>query len=46
MPTFQELNEVVSSDNMKVIVVKKGQLKLYAGQPLEEVEMALRSLAQ
>ncbi|KAE9453232.1 hypothetical protein C3L33_14871, partial [Rhododendron williamsianum] len=45
LPT-KELNEAVSSDNMKVIVVKKGQLKLYAGQPLEEVEMALRSLAQ
>ena len=41
---FQELKERVSSHTLKVIVVKKGQLKLYAGQPLPDVEMALRSL--
>lgn len=45
VPT-KELNEAGNSDNMKVIVVKKGELKLYAGQPLEEVEMALRTLVQ
>ncbi|KAL6970290.1 hypothetical protein U1Q18_029989 [Sarracenia purpurea var. burkii] len=44
--SIKELDEAVSSDGMKVIVVKKGQLKLYAGQPLAEVEMALRSLVK
>ncbi|XP_027120826.1 uncharacterized protein [Coffea arabica] len=42
--SIKELKERVSSDTLKVIVVKKGQLKLYAGQPLPDVEMALRSL--
>ncbi|XP_050373463.1 uncharacterized protein LOC126791102 [Argentina anserina] len=40
----KELHKAIKSDGMKVIVVKKGQLKLYAGQPFAEVEMALRSL--
>ncbi|PRQ39191.1 hypothetical protein RchiOBHm_Chr4g0422351 [Rosa chinensis] len=40
----KELHKAVKSDDMKVIVVKKGQLQLYAGQPFAEVEMALRSL--
>lgn len=42
--SIKELKERVSSQTLKVIVVKKGQLKLYAGQPLPDVEMALRSL--
>ncbi|KAL3505731.1 hypothetical protein ACH5RR_031113 [Cinchona calisaya] len=42
--SIKELKEAVESLTLKVIVVKKGQLKLYAGQPLPEVEMALRSL--
>lgn len=42
----KELREAIKSDNMKVIFVKKGQLPLYAGQPFEEVEMALRSLVE
>ncbi|XP_004298127.1 PREDICTED: uncharacterized protein LOC101292114 [Fragaria vesca subsp. vesca] len=40
----KELHKAIKSDGMKVIVVKKGQLKLYAGQPFAEVEIALRSL--
>ena len=43
---LQELHEAVKSDGMKVIVVKKGQLQLYAGQPLADVEMAMRSLVE
>ncbi|XP_050240037.1 uncharacterized protein LOC126689055 [Quercus robur] len=39
----KELHEAVS-DGMKVIVVKKRQLQLYAGQPFADVEMALHSL--
>ncbi|GFZ21802.1 hypothetical protein Acr_29g0009640 [Actinidia rufa] len=42
--SIKELDEAVRSDTMKLIVVKKGQLELYAGQPLEEVEIALSSL--
>ncbi|CAB4262703.1 unnamed protein product [Prunus armeniaca] len=42
----KELREAIKSDNMKVIFVKKGQLPLYAGQPFEEVEKALRSLVE
>ncbi|XP_052208434.1 uncharacterized protein LOC127812143 [Diospyros lotus] len=44
--SIQELDEAVRSCTMKVIVVKKGQLKLYAGQPLAEVELALWSLVE
>ncbi|KAI4345414.1 hypothetical protein L6164_012541 [Bauhinia variegata] len=40
----QELEEAVKSHAKKVIVVKKKQLQLYAGQPLADVEMALCSL--
>ncbi|KAF5738721.1 wound-responsive family protein [Tripterygium wilfordii] len=40
----KELHAAVNSNFKKVIVVKKGQLQLYAGQPLADVEMALRSL--
>lgn len=44
--TFQELKEAVESQIIKVMVVRKGQLKLYAGQSLPEVEMALRSILE
>lgn len=44
--SIKELHEAVKSDGMKVIVVKKGQLQLYAGQPLADVEMAMRSLVE
>lgn len=37
--------EAVKVDSMKLIVARKGQLRLYAGQPLSEVESALLSLA-
>lgn len=43
LPT-KELKQVAESLENKVIVVKKGELKLYAGQPLAEVDTALRSL--
>lgn len=39
----QEIKEEVQSGRLNVIVVPKGKLKLYAGQPLEEVKDALRS---
>ncbi|XP_047309129.1 uncharacterized protein LOC124912535 [Impatiens glandulifera] len=42
----KELEVEVKSKKMKVIVVKKGQLKLYAGQSLSEVESALHSLVK
>ncbi|XP_030975918.1 uncharacterized protein LOC115995477 [Quercus lobata] len=41
----KELHEAVS-DGMKVIVVKKRQLQLYAGQPFADVETALHSLVE
>lgn len=43
---IKELNDAVKSQTKKVIAVRKGQLRLYAGQPLDEVEMALRSLVK
>ncbi|KAI3961210.1 hypothetical protein MKX01_035796 [Papaver californicum] len=39
---IEEVKEAMKS-SMKLIVVRKGQLHLYAGQPLGDVEMALRS---
>ncbi|XP_076892697.1 uncharacterized protein LOC143544483 [Bidens hawaiensis] len=39
-----EVEQDVKSQKMKVVVVKKGQLKLYVGQPLEDVKSALRAL--
>ncbi|KAL0348671.1 UNVERIFIED_CONTAM: hypothetical protein Sangu_1094900 [Sesamum angustifolium] len=42
--SMEELNEAIKSNTMKVIVVKKGQLKLYAGQPLADAETALRAM--
>ncbi|CAL1397171.1 unnamed protein product [Linum trigynum] len=44
--SVRELSEAMKSDSKKVIVVKKGQLKLYAGQPFNEVESALQSLIE
>ncbi|XVE82145.1 hypothetical protein DITRI_Ditri15bG0123200 [Diplodiscus trichospermus] len=44
--SVKELCEAIKSHAKKVIVVKKGQLKLYAGQPFSEVEMALHSLIE
>lgn len=41
----KELHEAVS-DGMNVIVVKKRQLQLYAGQPFADVETALHSLVE
>lgn len=36
----------MKSNTKKVIVLKKGQLKLYAGQPFADVEKALLSLVE
>lgn len=36
----------MKSNSRKIVVVKKGQLKLYAGQPFAEVETALQSLIE
>jgi len=43
---LQELNEEIISRAKKVVVVKKRQLQLYAGQPLADVEMHLRSIIE
>ncbi|KVH91586.1 hypothetical protein Ccrd_006400 [Cynara cardunculus var. scolymus] len=45
IPT-NELKEAIKSQIMKVVVVKKGQLQLYIGQPLTDVESALRKLIE
>ncbi|CAN1324543.1 hypothetical protein LINPERPRIM_LOCUS33146 [Linum perenne] len=42
----RKLQEEMKSESKKVVVVRKGELKLYAGQPFEEVEMALRSMIE
>ncbi|KAK3189657.1 hypothetical protein Dsin_029218 [Dipteronia sinensis] len=42
----KELHDAVESTTRRVIVVRKGQLKLYAGQPFADVEMALHSLIE
>ncbi|WOL03307.1 hypothetical protein Cni_G12027 [Canna indica] len=42
--TTKEVDQAVKSDALKIIVVRKGQIQLYAGQPLVEVETAIRSL--
>ncbi|GFP83462.1 hypothetical protein PHJA_000489600 [Phtheirospermum japonicum] len=41
--TVKELNEAAEYYRWRVIVVKRGQLKLYAGQPLVDAETALRA---
>ncbi|CAH2078965.1 unnamed protein product [Thlaspi arvense] len=42
----KDLHNEVSSGDKNVIVVKKRQLTLYAGQPFEDVERALHALIQ
>ncbi|CAE6193729.1 unnamed protein product [Arabidopsis arenosa] len=42
----KDLYDEVSSGDKNVIVVRKRQLTLYAGQPFEDVERALRTLIQ
>jgi hypothetical protein len=44
--TTKDLYDEVSSGGKNVIVVRKRQLTLYAGQPFEDVERALRTLIQ
>lgn len=44
--TIHELDDAIGAGELKLIVVRKGQLRLYAGQPLFEVENALRSLLE
>lgn len=44
--SVKELLAAVKSNTKKVIVLKKGQLKLYAGQPFADVEKALLSLVE
>lgn len=44
--SIQELRAELEDNDLKVIVARKGQLQLYAGQPLAEVEMTLRSLVR
>ncbi|XP_019451046.1 PREDICTED: uncharacterized protein LOC109353287 isoform X1 [Lupinus angustifolius] len=44
--TIQELNEEIASHANKVVVVKKRQIQLYAGQPFTDVEMALHSVIE
>ncbi|KAJ0034528.1 hypothetical protein Pint_24524 [Pistacia integerrima] len=44
--TSQELHDEVKSGMKNIVVVKKRQLKLYAGQPLADVEKALFSLIE
>ncbi|XP_038875865.1 uncharacterized protein LOC120068224 [Benincasa hispida] len=45
LPT-KELEKVIKSRTSKMIVVKKKQLQLYAGQPFDDVETALRALVE
>ncbi|PWA79802.1 hypothetical protein CTI12_AA202110 [Artemisia annua] len=45
VPT-NELEEAINSQIMKIVVVRKGQLQLYVGKPLPEVESALRILIE
>ncbi|KAL3812886.1 hypothetical protein ACJIZ3_014154 [Penstemon smallii] len=44
--TTKELSEDVKLRTARVFVVKRGQLRLYAGQPLDEAEMALRAMVK
>lgn len=44
--SVKELHAAVNSEKWEVIVVKKGQLQLYAGQPFSDVEMALHALIE
>ncbi|KAL9230437.1 hypothetical protein vseg_005786 [Gypsophila vaccaria] len=42
----KELKEIIESVNKNVVVARKGQLKLYAGQPLDDAESALKLLVK
>ncbi|KAK9741651.1 hypothetical protein RND81_03G119700 [Saponaria officinalis] len=42
----KELKEIAESANKNVVVARKGELKLYAGQPLYDVESALKLLVK
>ncbi|KAL6548255.1 hypothetical protein OROGR_008676 [Orobanche gracilis] len=42
--TVKELNEAAVYYSTGVVVVKKGQLRLYVGQPLADAELALRAM--
>ncbi|XP_073153780.1 uncharacterized protein [Henckelia pumila] len=42
--TVKELKDAVKSEAMSAIVVKRGELQLYAGQPLADAEMSLRDI--
>ncbi|KAF5192530.1 Abc subfamily c protein [Thalictrum thalictroides] len=44
--SIKELKDEVESSTRNVIVIRKGELCLYAGQPLADVEMTLRSLVR
>ncbi|MQL97963.1 hypothetical protein Taro_030678, partial [Colocasia esculenta] len=44
--SIQEVHDAVKSGTLKVIVVGKGQLQLYAGQPLAEAEVQLLSMLE
>ncbi|KAH9620967.1 hypothetical protein KSS87_016718 [Heliosperma pusillum] len=46
MMSTQELKEILNSVKKNVVVARKGELKLYAGQPLEDAESALRLLVK
>ncbi|KMZ66460.1 hypothetical protein ZOSMA_29G01110 [Zostera marina] len=43
---IKELKDAVLKNSMNVVVIKKSELRLYAGQPLVEVETAIRSIIQ
>lgn len=44
--TVKELKDAVKSETMSAIVVKRGELQLYAGQPLADAEMSLRDMIE
>ncbi|XP_073276244.1 uncharacterized protein [Primulina huaijiensis] len=44
--TVKELKDAVKSETMGAIVVKRGELQLYAGQPLADAEMGLRDMIE
>ncbi|KZV24823.1 hypothetical protein F511_26482 [Dorcoceras hygrometricum] len=44
--TVKELKDAVKSETMGAIVVKRGELQLYAGQPLADAEMRLRDIIE
>ncbi|XP_058076325.1 uncharacterized protein LOC131224898 [Magnolia sinica] len=44
--SIKEVEEIMKSKGVMATVVKKGQLQLYAGQALEDVERALHSILE